>query len=78
MTLQWKPPEPKNGVITHYSVQCDKIFIDDFGKPMFDTITGTIEGLSPDTGYTLELIAYTRVGAGPPLSLCFKTSKLTC
>ena len=37
---------------------------------------GTVEGLSPDTEYVLQLRAHTRVGPGPPASLTVKTSKL--
>ena len=76
VTLQWRPPQPTNGVITRYSVNYGENVITDFGKNMLDTFTDKIEGLKPDTQYTLELIAHTSVGAGPPLSLCFKTSKL--
>ena len=36
----------------------------------------TVEGLSPDTEYVLQLTAHTRVGPGPPISLTVKTSKL--
>ena len=76
VTLQWKPPQTTNGDITHYSIQCGKTVIEDFGNDMLDTITGSIEGLSPDTEYLLQLRAHTRVGEGPPGCLPFRTSKL--
>ena len=76
MTLQWKPPQTTNGVITHYSVQYGETVINRFGNNALDTITGKIEGLSPDTEYALQLKAHTRVGAGPPGCLTVKTRKL--
>ena len=36
----------------------------------------TIEGLSPDTVYVLQLRAHTGAGAGPPSSRTVITSKL--
>ena len=77
VTLQWKPPQTTNGDITHYSVQySENDSIDDFGDITSDPMTGTIEGLSPDTKYTVKLKAHTRAGAGLPASVNVKTSKL--
>ena len=46
--------------------------------PVFvnDTLRGTIEELSPDTVYVLELRAHTVVGSGPSSSITFLTRKL--
>ena len=76
VTLQWMPPETPNGVITHYSVQCGGTVIDNFGSETLNRLTGTVEGLSPDTQYVLHLTAHTRIGAGPPASLSVKTGML--
>ena len=76
VTLQWMPPEYRNGVVTKYSVHFDGIDIDSFGDEVSNMMTGTVEGLSPDTVYVLELKAYTRVGPGPPISVAAKTRKL--
>ena len=73
VTLQWMPPETPNGVITGYSVQYGERVIANFGSK---TLMGTVEGLSPDTSYVLQLIAHTRVGRGPPASLSVKTGML--
>ena len=76
VTLQWMPPKYPNGVITNYTVYYyDGIEIDPFGN-VSNKMIGTIEGLSPDTDYVLELKAYTRVGPGPPVGLPVKTRKL--
>ena len=78
VTLQWDPPKYPNGAITKYSVYYDGRDIDDFGGATVDRsdkMTGTIEGLSPDTVYVLEMKAYTRLGPGPPISLPVKTRK---
>ena len=76
VTLQWKPPRYTNGVITRYSIHYNGIDIDRFGDATSDKMTDVIEGLSPDTEYVLEMEAYTRVGAGLPVSLVVKTGKL--
>ena len=76
MTLQWEPPETPNGLITKYSIQYDGSVVDNFGSATLNRLMGTVEGLSPDTEYVLQLRAHTRVGPGPPTSLIVKTSKL--
>ena len=76
VTLQWMPPETPNGVITHYSVQCGGRVIDNFGSEILKSMMGTVEGLSPDTQYVVQLTAHTRVGAGPLASLSVKTGML--
>ena len=75
MTLQWRSPEILNGIITHYSILYDAINITftDFDNNM---LMYTIEGLSPDTVYVLQLRAHTVVGAGPPIYITFLTGKL--
>ena len=69
------PPEYPNGVITRYSVHYDGKYIEEFGN-VTDNLIDTIKGLAPNTVYTLEMKAYTRVGAGPPVCLPVKTRKL--
>ena len=76
VTLQWMPPKNPNGVITHYSVQYDGTVIHNFGSESLNRLTGTVEGLSPNTQYVLHLRAYTRVGPGPPASFSVNTGKL--
>ena len=76
VTLQWEPPETPNGLITKYSIQYDGSVVDNFGNVTLDGLMGTVEGLSPDTEYVLQLRAHTRVGPGPPASLTVKTSEL--
>ena len=76
VTIQWMPPETPNGLITHYSVQYDGRVIDKFGSETVNRLTGTVEGLSPNTSYVLQLTAHTRVGSGPPASLSVKTGML--
>ena len=73
VTLQWKPPRTTNGVITYYSIQYSDIVTNNFGN---DTLMGTVEGLSPDTEYYLQLKAHTKVAAGPPCNMTIKTRKL--
>ena len=76
MTLQWRPPEILNGIITHYSILYDGININitDFDNNM---LMGTIDGLSPDTAYVLQLRAHTGAGAGPPSYITFLTCELS-
>ena len=70
------PPKYPNGVITKYSVQYDGKRIDAFGDYELNTMSGTIKELTPNTEYVIEMIAYTRVGPGPPFSLPVRTCKL--
>ena len=65
-----------NGIITQYSVYFDETDIPDFGNNVLNMLMGTVEGLSPDTVYMLQLRAHTRVGAGPPSNLTVVTCKL--
>ena len=76
VTLQWMPPKYPNGDIIRYAVHCDGKHIDAFGDHVSDKMIGSIDGLTPDTEYVIELTAYTRVGPGPPFSLPVKTCKL--
>jgi len=57
-------PDTPNGIIIQYEVQYSGNGITSL-VTFTDTLMGTIEGLSPDTIYTLQIRAYTRVGAGP-------------
>ena len=73
MTLQWSPPEIINGVITRYSIQLNGTNIGILSNIL---LMYTIEGLSPDTVYDLQLRAHTVVGAGPPSNMTVITCKL--
>ena len=73
VTLRWMPPEPPNGVITQYSILYDGTIITNFGN---NTLMDTIEGLTPDIVYDVQLRAHTMVGAGESSSLTFLTCKL--
>ena len=73
VTLQWRPPLTPNGVITQYSILYDGTNITNFGNNM---LMDTIEGLSPDTVYDVQLRAHTVVGPGEPSSITFLTCKL--
>ena len=70
------PPKIPNGVITQYSIQYGETVIDNFGSKTSNKLMRTVEGLSPNTTYTLQLRAHTKVGSGPPSSLTVKTCKL--
>ena len=70
------PPKRLNGVITQYSVHFDGKDIHNFGNNVSNKMIGTVEGLSPDTEYLLELKAHTKVGSGYPARLHVKTGKL--
>ena len=70
------PPEAPNGVITKFSIQYDGNVIDNFSSVTLNKMERTVEGLSPDTKYRLQLRAHTKVGPGPPVSSNFQTSKL--
>ena len=74
VTLQWMPPETPNGVITHYSIQLDGTNISNVSSSV---LMYTIEGLSPDTVYVLQLRAHTGAGAGPPSNITIVTCKLS-
>ena len=76
VTLQWRPPEILNGVIAQYSILYDGININitEFDNNM---LMYTVEGLSPDTVYVLQLRAHTGAGVGPFSRLTFLTCKLT-
>ena len=71
VTLQWRPPKTPNGVV-HYSIQLNKSNIANLGG----NVMYTIESLSPDTVYVLQLRAHTVVGTGPPSNLTIVTCKL--
>ena len=73
MTLQWRPPETPNGVITQYSILYNGTNITNFGS---NILMDTIEELLPNTVYVLQLRAHTVVGAGPSTSLTIVTCKL--
>ena len=72
-TIRWSPPEILNGVITQYSILYNGSNIADLGS---SALIYTIEELSPDTVYILQMRAHTSVGAGPPSNLTIVTCKL--
>ena len=78
VTLQWMPPKYPNGVITRYSINYDEKSVDPFGDYNYKSnkMIGTIDGLTPDAEYIIEMKAYTRVGSGPSFSLPVRTCKL--
>ena len=73
-TLQWIPPDTPNGVITHYSIQLDGTNVSII---ISSVLMYTIEGLSSDTVYVLQLRAHTGAGAGPSSTITFVTCKLS-
>ncbi|XP_065904644.1 receptor-type tyrosine-protein phosphatase S-like isoform X2 [Dysidea avara] len=62
--LSWREPATPNGVIVQYEVQYSVNTTASLVN-FTDTLMDTVEGLSPGTIYTLQIRAYTRVGAGP-------------
>ena len=73
VTIQWRPPEFLNGVVTHYSLQLNEDDIVDISSSVLMYTNG---GLSPDTMYVLQLRAHTGAGPGPSSNKTFVTSKL--
>ena len=73
VTIRWNPPYTPNGVITQYSIQRSGTDIAGLDS---NVLMYTIEGLSPDTVYVLQLRAHTSAGAGPPSNLTIVTCKL--
>ena len=67
------PPKMPNGIITQYSILYGEVNKTNFGDNMQ---RDTIEGLSSNTVYVLQLRAHTSVGAGPPSHLTILTCKL--
>ena len=67
------PPNVPNGIITYYSIERSGTNIGNFSS---NELMYTIEGLSPDTVYTLQLRAHTGAGPGLPSNVTFVTCKL--
>jgi len=71
ITLSWIAPDTPNGIITHYELQykrsngtsVNSLIISDT-----NTMMHTIEELMPGVMYTIQLRAYTLVGAGTFIS----------
>ena len=57
-------PDTPNGIIIQYEVQYSVNSTTSLVN-FTDTLMGTVQELSPGTIYTLQIRAYTRVGAGP-------------
>ena len=64
MTLSWLAPDAPNGIIIQYEVEYSVISTTSLVN-FTDTLMGTVEGLSSGEVYTVQIRAYTRVGAGP-------------
>ena len=64
LTLSWMPPDTPNGIIIQYEAQYSVNSTTSL-EQFTDTLMGTVEGLLPVTIYTIQIRAYTRVGAGP-------------
>ena len=73
VTIQWRPPESPNGVVTHYSIQINENDIVNISSSVLMYTTG---GLLPDTVYVLQLRAHTGAGPGPSSNRTFVTSKV--
>ena len=67
------PPNVPNGIITYYSIERNGTNIGNFSS---NELMYTIEGLSPDTVYVLQLRAHTGAGPGLPSNVTFITCKL--
>jgi len=67
VTLRWMPPDTPNGIITQYSLQSSDMT--SIANLSSNVLMFTVEGLSPDTMYELQLRAHTSVGKGPPTSV---------
>jgi len=64
VTLSWIAPDTPNGIIVQYEVQYSVNSTTSLVN-FADAPMGTVEELSPASNYTLQIRAYTRVGAGP-------------
>lgn len=62
--LSWLPPNTPNGIIMQYEVQYNADNETSFVN-FTATRMRTVGGLSPSKVYTLQVRAYTKVGAGP-------------
>lgn len=81
LTLTWSPPEKVNGELLGYTLKycsvlasssspCDWKFFN-YSSNVNETV---ITDLKPDTTYTFEINAVTRIGAGPPVVANVKSS----
>uniref|UniRef100_A0A0N4ZCH2 Basement membrane-specific heparan sulfate proteoglycan core protein-like n=1 Tax=Parastrongyloides trichosuri TaxID=131310 RepID=A0A0N4ZCH2_PARTI len=76
VTVLWEPPTEKNGIITHYVVRCwkqgDKNSMKTFDLGPNETSV-TIEGLSAQTKFIVDVVAHTEVGAGEIVEAKFES-----
>ena len=72
VNLRWDPPDIINGVLTQYSLHLNGTNTANISS---NKLMYTIEGLSPDTVYVLQLRAHTGAGAGPPSNQTVLTRK---
>ena len=73
VTLQWSPPVNPNGIITQYSFQYNTTAVANTSN---NVLIYTVNGLSPETVYVLQVRAYTSEGAGSPSIITIITCKL--
>ena len=73
MTLQWSPPDIRNGTIIQYSLQYNTTPVVNVADDVLMYIVG---GLSAETIYSLQVRAHTGAGAGPPRSVIVTTCKI--
>uniref|UniRef100_A0AAF5DSP0 Thioredoxin domain-containing protein n=2 Tax=Strongyloides stercoralis TaxID=6248 RepID=A0AAF5DSP0_STRER len=76
VTVIWEPPTERNGIITNYVVRCWKQghpeTIQKFNmSPNENSVT--IEGLSAQTKFIVDIVAYTEVGAGEVVEAKFES-----
>ena len=69
VTLSWMPPDPPNGIITHYQVEYRSNSSGfELLQPTNVDLTRTVTGLSSNTQYVFRIIAFTLEGNGPASS----------
>lgn len=74
--VQWTPPEDTNGILLGYTL---RYWVkDDPGSTILRNLTAdeteaTVRGLRPVTWYTIEVFAWTVVGAGPGVEASIKS-----
>ena len=66
LTLLWKPPNPSNGTITGYTLQCKKANEDfqTLAELHGSNLTYTVSGLTANTEYYFRVAAVNSAGCG--------------
>ena len=72
ISISWDVPSIPNGIITVYEIHYTN------GSDTYNTTNTqyTIEGLLPNTLYTIEVRAYTSIGGGEWMSIMTSTSPI--